>query len=281
MTSTSGTAAPAFSRSAARCSTPKRCCSSTTTAPRLWNATPSWIRAWVPITRSTDPSASPASTRRRSAPVTRLVSSSTLSGRSPKRFPAGTSKPSSSRWTLVTCCSARTSVGAISAPWWPPCTAASNAVTATTVLPEPTSPWSSRCIGCGAARSASISAITRRWAAVSGKLKAAWNRRTSSPPVSWRIPTASRSIARLRMTSASCTRSSSSNASRRRARCLSSIDSGRWMSCNAAPRSISPNRRRTGPGTGSAKPRGAHRSRAFSTHPASSHVAIWAFSLCG
>ena len=35
----------------------------------------------------------------------------------------------------VACCSASTSVGAISAPWWPPCTAASSAVTATTVLP--------------------------------------------------------------------------------------------------------------------------------------------------
>ena len=53
ITSTSGTAAPAFSRSAARCSTPKRCCSSTTTTPRLWNATPSWISAWVPMARST------------------------------------------------------------------------------------------------------------------------------------------------------------------------------------------------------------------------------------
>ena len=89
MTSTSGTAVPALSRNAARCSTPKRCCSSTTTTPRLWNATPSWIRAWVPMTRSTVPSASPPSTRRRSAPVTRLVSSSTLSGRSPNRLPGG------------------------------------------------------------------------------------------------------------------------------------------------------------------------------------------------
>ena len=31
---------------------------------------------------------------------------------------------------------------------------------ATTVLPAPTSPWSSRCIGIGRARSAVISAIT-------------------------------------------------------------------------------------------------------------------------
>ena len=34
-------------------------------------------------------------------------------------------------------------------------------------------------------------------------------------------------------------------------------------------------------GTGSARPRCRERSRAFSTHPASSHVLIWAFSLCG
>ncbi len=48
------------------------------------------------------------------------------------------------------CCSASTSVGAISAPWRPASTARSRAESATTVLPEPTSPWSSRCIGLGA-----------------------------------------------------------------------------------------------------------------------------------
>ena len=45
-----------LSRSAARCSTPKRCCSSTTTTPSERNRTPSSMRAWVPITRSAVPS---------------------------------------------------------------------------------------------------------------------------------------------------------------------------------------------------------------------------------
>ena len=47
------------------------------------------------------------------------------------------------RW----CCAASTSVGASSAAWPPASTAASMARRATTVLPEPTSPCSSRCIG--------------------------------------------------------------------------------------------------------------------------------------
>ena len=54
------------------------------------------------------------------------------------------------RW----CCSASVSVGAISAAWAPFSTARSMAARATTVLPDPTSPISSRCIGrsCGEVR---------------------------------------------------------------------------------------------------------------------------------
>ena len=60
MTSTSGTASPALlSRSAARCSTPKRCCSSITTTPSERNSMPSWISAWVPMARSTSPVGQP------------------------------------------------------------------------------------------------------------------------------------------------------------------------------------------------------------------------------
>src|SRR5439155_1136629 len=44
-----------FSTRAARCSTPKRCCSSTTVRPRRWNLTDSWIRACVPTTRRAAP----------------------------------------------------------------------------------------------------------------------------------------------------------------------------------------------------------------------------------
>ena len=50
-----------FALSAARCSTPNRCCSSTTTTPSDANRTSSVRRAWVPTTRSTDPSARPRS----------------------------------------------------------------------------------------------------------------------------------------------------------------------------------------------------------------------------
>ena len=46
-------------RSAARCSTPKRCCSSITTTPRALNATCSVSRAWVPTRMSTVPSDRP------------------------------------------------------------------------------------------------------------------------------------------------------------------------------------------------------------------------------
>ena len=74
-------------------------------------------------------------------------------------------------------------------PGCPTRTAASSAVTATTVLPDPTSPWSRRCIGRGDDRSSSISPMTRCCAPVSSYGRAAWKRRTSSPPTSWTKPT--------------------------------------------------------------------------------------------
>ena len=49
-------------RRPSRCSTPKRCCSSTTTKPRSLNSTPSESSACVPITIWAVPSASSAST---------------------------------------------------------------------------------------------------------------------------------------------------------------------------------------------------------------------------
>ena len=47
------------------------------------------------------------------------------------------------------CCSARISVGAMKATWNPFSIATSAAISATIVLPDPTSPCSSRFIGCG------------------------------------------------------------------------------------------------------------------------------------
>ena len=70
------------------------------------------------------------------------------------------------------CCSASVSVGAMSAPCRPFSTARSSAYSATTVLPEPTSPCSSRCIGTVRARSASISRIACSWYGVSANGRA-------------------------------------------------------------------------------------------------------------
>ena len=53
--------------------------------------------------------------------------------------------------------------------------------------------------------------ITRSWAPVSGNGRRARNRPTSSPPVAWDSPAVWRSSQRLRLTSSSCTRRSSSN----------------------------------------------------------------------
>ncbi|SOD03440.1 hypothetical protein SAMN05216486_11328 [bacterium JGI 053] len=103
---TSMSARVPISASARRCRTPKRCCSSTTTSPSRSNSTLSWISACVPTAIPAPPLAMryPAS-RRCFAPI-RPVSSVTPTGR-----------PSSSFVSVRACCSARISVGAISAAW--------------------------------------------------------------------------------------------------------------------------------------------------------------------
>ena len=206
-----------------------------TTTPREWKPTPSWIRAWVPIRMSTPPSPSPSTIRRRSAAVVRLVNSSTRRGLSPVSVAVSATTRSSSRSEIPRwCCSASTAVGTMSAPWCPPWIATSRALTATTVLPEPTSPWRSRCIGEGRARSTRISSIVRVWAAVSGKPSRSWKAPTRSMPSlpavhTWVIPRALRSRWTLRRTSSSWIRNSSSNTRRRRASATSCMDSGRWI----------------------------------------------------
>ena len=65
------------------------------------------------------------------------------------------------------CCSARISVGAIRAAWYPDWTASIIAAKATAVFPLPTSPWSSRFIGSGRPMSRAISPSARSWAPVS------------------------------------------------------------------------------------------------------------------
>ena len=94
-----------LSRRAARCSTPKRCCSSMTTTPRERKATWSVSRAWVPTRMSTVPSASPAWMPARSAAPVRLVSRATRRGRRPSRVPG--------RGRSGRASSARTSLGVL------------------------------------------------------------------------------------------------------------------------------------------------------------------------
>ena len=160
MTSTCG-GRSARARKASRCSTPNRCCSSTTTRPRSAKATVSCSRAWVPTTMPAEPSRRAASaSRRRAAPIapvsatTRVAASpaptAASSAASKASSPARASGPSRA-CRLRSCWAASTSVGASSAHWPPESTTRSIARSATTVLPEPTSPCRSRCIGCGRA----------------------------------------------------------------------------------------------------------------------------------
>ena len=80
--------------------------------------------------------------------------------------PRAANRGSSQPIILAKCCSARISVGAISAHCQPASMHTVAASAATTVLPEPTSPCSKRCMGTGRARSRAISSPTRRCAAV-------------------------------------------------------------------------------------------------------------------
>ena len=142
--------------------TPKRCCSSTTTSPRSRNSTPAWKMAWVPTTRSISPEARPAMVSSRSRPRSRPVSTA-------MRMPAA----SASGAMVRACWRTSSSVGAMIAAWAPLSMTEAAASSATTVLPEPTSPWSRRSMRSGLARSASISASASTWLPVSVKGRAA------------------------------------------------------------------------------------------------------------
>ncbi len=129
--------------SAPRCSTPNRCCSSTTARARSANATASWSRACVPTTIPACPLAIASTARRRALAAERAGEQRRRAARGPR---AG---PRASRW----CCRASRSVGASRAAWRPSSAAAARAQAATAVLPEPTSPWTRRSIGTARARS--------------------------------------------------------------------------------------------------------------------------------
>jgi len=196
-------------RSRPRCATPKRCCSSMIASVRLAKSTSGWIRACVPITMETVPAASRASVSARSdggvAPVNRRMAISC-------RGMSAASSPVTAR----KCCSARMLVGAISAACPPFATTISIARTATSVLPDPTSPCSRRFMGTARARSARISCTARSWAAVSGKGRLASTPASQPSVTGWGTP-GSFCQARRRISMATCSRNSSSKANRSRA----------------------------------------------------------------
>mmetsp|Transcript_10120 Transcript_10120/g.29077 ORF Transcript_10120/g.29077 Transcript_10120/m.29077 type:complete len:204 (-) Transcript_10120:1880-2491(-) len=165
-----------------RCSTPNLCCSSTTARPSLLNSTPPLMRACVPITICSDPSARPSSVCRRGAALVLPVSMATLGTSAPA--PCSLAMRSS---MLRLCCAARTSVGAISATCHPHLAAASIARKATAVFPEPTSPCSSRSIGFPLQRSSRISETAFCWSPVSWNGRKARAVSTACRPSSGRV----------------------------------------------------------------------------------------------
>ena len=161
--------------SASRCSTPNRCCSSTTISPKSAKATDSLSKACVPITIPAWPDAARANASLRAAALCEPVSKVTcVAFSTPPNIPPCARGPNN--FSIVRrCCAAKTSVGASSAACPPLSMTANIARKATTVLPEPTSPCSKRCIGYGAAISCSISWLTCTCPAVNCQGNAASN----------------------------------------------------------------------------------------------------------
>ena len=95
MTSTCGRLSAALARSASRCSTPNRCCSSMTTRPRSSNWTCSSSSAWVPITIPASPVNTSDRAERRAPALTDPVSSATpVAWSAPPSWPRWASGPS-------------------------------------------------------------------------------------------------------------------------------------------------------------------------------------------
>jgi hypothetical protein len=158
--SCAGRSASSSCRAGQRCSTPKRCCSSITASASAVNCTWSWITAWVPITSAASPLATSSSISARSFLRWLPVSHAT---RRPRGASSGSSQPISLRKVLLRQDLGRRHQRAL--PARVDRDAAASA--ATMVLPEPTSPCSSRCMGGSRARLAAISSLTRRCAPVS------------------------------------------------------------------------------------------------------------------
>ncbi len=238
-------------RRASRCSTPKRCCSSTTTRPRSWKRTLSSIRACVPTTTPASPVARSRRAWRRAAAPMEPVSRTTLVACSaPPSMPPCARSPIISvmeRW----CCWARTSVGASMAACPPASTTASMARRATIVLPLPTSPWRRRCMGWSVARSSKISLETVRWPSVRVNGRRASNASRRPPGTGLRGTAGSCASAYRRRARATWRTNASSHLSRSRAAAMSALVRGRWMRWRASGRSARPRPSRRAAGSGS------------------------------
>ncbi|CAM5661190.1 hypothetical protein SGRIM128S_09003 [Streptomyces griseomycini] len=250
MTSRCGGCLP-LPRRASRCSTPNRCCSSTTTRPRSWNCTLSSISAWVPMTMPASPVARSSRAWRRAAAPMEPVSSTTLVAFSaPPSIPPSASSPIISvteRW----CCWASTSVGASIAACPPASTTASMARRATIVFPLPTSPCSSRCIGCSVARSAKISPETFCWPSVSVKGRRSSKAARRPSGFGLRATAGSWASACRRRARATWRTKASSHLRRARASSMSALVCGRWIFSRASGRETSPRPSRRESGSGS------------------------------
>ena len=205
--------------------------------PRRANCTSSWITAWVPTTSIAAPEATRATISLRALPLRLPVSQATPPW-------VWLTSGSSHSTSLRKCCSARISVGAIKAHCQPLSMASAAASAATTVLPEPTSPCKSLCIGFDSDTSSAISCTTRCCAPVSANGNAA-NSRSYKPPrtaASWGASSCARSHWAKRCDN--CWASSSSNFRRCQAGWLRSSSAsmraaaGGWCSHCSASRSV-------------------------------------------
>ena len=200
----------ALASSAARWRTPKRCCSSTTATARRSNTT-------VVLDQRVRADDERQLAGARACPAGRRAARPASSRSAARR---GTSAPGMSACSVAKCCSASVSVGAMSAACMPCSTARSIACSATTVLPEPTSPMSRRCIG-RSAREVGVD-LVHRGDLVAGRRERQQRRRatraTASAARSAASPPAWRAARRAGAAARSGRASSSSNASRARPR---------------------------------------------------------------
>ena len=123
--------------------------------------------------------------------------------------------------------------------------------TATTVFPEPTSPWSSRFIGYAHDRSRAITSPTNRCPSVSVNGRRLSNSAAMPSGTGGRGMAGIAAAASRRWASAACKANASSHFSRVRAGPRSALSCGRWMARIAISRGHRPCRCRTSSGSGS------------------------------